>query len=179
MVKVLVTEEQFQRLMKKITEEASGYDDFDVMLQHGGASMEMLHDTLTDLIKVFRGIIKITSSENIEYIDFKENLEVAIDLISEIEDIMKTVFKDFTERKTITKGEILRRKLESFQEKLRIMISMGEELLSKENLIDKLIDLTGNLSRYIIDYAMELKNTDKTLRDRLDKFKPRPKSNLN
>ena len=92
---------------------------------------------------------------------------------------MKTVFKDFTERKTIRKGEILHRKLESFQEKLRTMVNMGEELLSKENLIDNLIDLTENIGGYIVDYAMELKNTDKTLRGRLDKFRPKPKTNLN
>jgi hypothetical protein len=179
MAKVLVTEEQFQMLMKRITEEAAGYDDFDVMFQHGGTSMGMLVDTLTDLSQVFKGIVQMTKSENIEYIDFKENLEVAIDLISEITNMMKTVFRDFTERKTIRKGEILHRKLESFQEKLRIMINMGEELLSKENLIDRLIDLTENLGGYIVDYAMELKNADKTLRGRLDKFRPRPKTDLN
>jgi len=179
MAKILVTEEQFQMLMKRITEEAAGYDDFDVMAQHGGTSMGILIDTLTDLTQVFKGIVKIASSENIEYIDFKENLEVAIDLISEIINIMKTVFKDFTERKTIRKGEILHRKLESFQEKLRTMVNMGEELLSKENLIDKLIDLTENIGGYIVDYAMDLKNTDKTLRGRLDKFRPKPKTDLN
>jgi hypothetical protein len=179
MAKILVTEEQFQMLMKRITEEAAGYDDFDVMLQHGGTSMGMLVDTLTDLSQVFKGIVQMTKSENIEYIDFKENLEVAIDLISEITKWMKTVFRDFTERKTIRKGEILHRKLESFQEKLRTMVNMGEELLSKENLIDKLIDLTENLGGYIVDYAMELKNADKTLKGRLDKFRPRPKTNLN
>jgi hypothetical protein len=179
MAKVLVTEEQFQMLMKRITEEAAGYDDFDVMHQHGGTSIGMLVDTLTDLSQVFKGIVQMTSSENIEYVDFKENLEVAIDLISEITDIMKTVFRDFTERKTIRKGELLNRKLESFQGKLRTMINMGEELLSKENLIDRLIDLTENLGEYIVDYAMELKNADKTLRGRLDKFRPRPKTNMN
>jgi hypothetical protein len=179
MAKILVTEEQFQVLMKRITEEAAGYDDFDVMAQHGGTSMGILVDTLTDLSQVFKGIVQMTSSENIEYIDFKENLEVAIDLISEIINMMKTVFRDFTERKTIRKGEILHRKLESFQEKLRTMVNMGEELLSKENLIDKLIDLTENLSRYIFDYAMELKTADKTLRGRLNKFRPRPKTNMN
>ena len=179
MAKILVTEEQFQVLMKRITEEAAGYDDYGVMAQHGGTSMGVLIDTLSDLSNVLRGIVNMTNSNNIEYIDLKENLETAIDLISEITQVMKIVFKDFTERKTIRKGEILHRKLESYQEKIRTMINMGEELLSKENLIHRLSELTENVSGYIVDYAMELKNTDKTLRGRLDKFRPRPKTNLN
>ena len=39
-------------------------------------------------------------------------------------------------------GKILHRKLESYQEKIRMMLGMGEELISKENIIDKLTDLT-------------------------------------
>ena len=118
MAKILVTEEQFQKLMKRITEEAAGYDDFNVMHQHGGASMGILIDNIKDLTGVFGGIVKMTKSNNIEYIDLKENLQLAIDLIYEIIDVMKITFKDFTERKTIMKGEILHRKLESYQEKI-------------------------------------------------------------
>ena len=65
MAKILVTEEQFQVLMKRITEEAAGYDDFDVMAQHGGTSMGILIDTLTDLTQVFKGIVKIAKTLNI------------------------------------------------------------------------------------------------------------------
>ena len=179
MAKILVTEEQFQMLMKRITEEAAGYDDFDVMAQHGGKSMGVLIDTLSDLSNVLRGIVNITNSSNIEYIDLKENLETAIELISEITQIMKIVFKDFTERKTIRKGEILHRKLESYQEKIRMMINMGEELLSKENLINRLSELTDNVSKYTVDYATELESSHKRFSKRLNIGKPRPKTDLN
>jgi hypothetical protein len=179
MVKILVTEEQFQKLMKKITEEAAGYDDYNVMHQHGGASMSILIDTIRDLTEVFSGIVKMTRSSNIEYTDLKENLQLAIDLISEIMDVMKITFKDFTERKTIMKGEILHRKLESYQEKIRTMINMGEELLSKESLIERLIDLTLNVGKYMTDYTMELEKTHNRFTNRFDKFKPRPKTDMN
>lgn len=103
MAKILVTEEQFQRLMKRITEEAAGYDDFEVMAQHGGKSMGVLIDTLSDLSNVLEGIVNMTKSTNIEYVDLRENLNIAIELISEITQVMNIVFKDFTERKTIRK----------------------------------------------------------------------------
>lgn len=179
MAKILVTEEQFKILMKRITEEAAGYDDFDVMAQHGGKSMGVLIDTLTDLSNVLRGIVNMTNSNNIKYIDLKENLEAAIDLISEIIQVMKIVFKDFTERKTIRKGEILHRKLESYQEKIRTMINMGEELLSKENLIYRLSELTENVSEYTVDYANELQSSHKRFSKRLNIGKPKPKTDLN
>jgi len=179
MAKILVTEEQFQKLMKRITEEAAGYDDYNIMHQHGGASMGILIDNIKDLTGVFGGIVKMTKSNNIEYIDLKENLQLAIDLIYEIIDVMKITFKDFTERKTIMKGEILHRKLESYQEKIRTMINMGEELLSKENLIERLTDLTLNVGKYMTDYTMELYKTQNRFTNRLDKFRPRPKTDLN
>lgn len=179
MAKILVTEEQFQRLMKRITEEAAGYDDFEVMAQHGGKSMGVLIDTLSDLSNVLEGIVNMTKSTNIEYVDLRENLNIAIELISEITQVMNIVFKDFTERKTIRKGEILHRKLESYQEKIRMMINMGEELISKENLINKLTDLTENLGQYTIDYANELQSSHKRFSKRLNIGKPRPKTDLN
>ena len=179
MAKILVTEEQFQRLMKRITEEAAGYDDFGVMAQHGGASMRVLIDSITDLSQVLRGIVHMLKSENIEYVDLKENLYLTIDLISEINGAMDIVFKDFTEREVIKTGKILHRKLESYQEKIRMMLDMGEELISKENIIDKLTDLTMNVHRAMTDYAAELKVADIRFQVRTNKGKPRPKTDWN
>jgi hypothetical protein len=179
MAKILVTEEQFQRLMKRITEEAAGYDDFSVMAQHGGASMKVLIDSITDLSQVLRGIVHMLKSQNIEYIDLKENLSLAIELISEINMAMGIVFKDFTEREVIKTGKILHRKLESYQEKIRMMLDMGEELFSKESIIDKLIDLTTNVHRAMTDYAAELKVADTRFQVRTNKGRPRPKTDFN
>lgn len=175
----ILTESQVKRLVENLDEEAAGYDDFDTMLNHGGKSMSILIDTLSDLSNVFEGIVNITNSNNIEYIDLKENLDTAIELISEIIQVMKIVFKDFTERKTIRKGEILHRKLESYQEKIRTMINMGEELLSKENLIDRLSELTENVGKYIIDYTGELEKSHNRFSKRLNISKPRPKTDMN
>jgi len=177
MAKILVTEEQYQRLIKKITEEAAGYDDYNVMAQHGGTSMRVLIDTFTDLSQVLRGIVHMLKSENIEYVDLKENLYLAIDLISEINSAMDIVFKDFTERELIKLGKILHRKLESYQEKIRMMLDMGEELISKESIIEKLGQLTMNVHRAMTNYAAELKVTDIKFQVRIDKG--RPKTDLN
>lgn len=152
-----------------MTEEAAGYDDFYIMNQHGGKSMALLVDTLSDLLNVFKGISSMLNSDNIEYIDLRENLMAAIDLITEINDVMKIIFKDFTDREVIKSGEIMHRKLESYQEKIRMLINMGEELLSKENLLDKLYAMTENLGEFIVDYSDKLRNADKTFRTRLTK----------
>lgn len=177
--KFILTESQIKRLVENLDEEAAGYDDFDTMFQHGGKSMGILIDTLSDLSNVFKGISNMIYSNNIEYVDLKENLEAAVELISEIIQVMKIVFKDFTERETIKKGEILHRKLESYQEKIRMMINMGEELLSKENLINRLLDLTENVGEYIVDYANELQSSHKRFGSRLDKYKPNRRPDMN
>jgi hypothetical protein len=175
----ILTESQVKRLVENLDEEAAGYDDFDTMLNHGGKSMGILVDTMTDLSKVFRGITSMLRSENIEYIDLRENLKEAIDLITEIIDVMKIVFRDFTEKETIKYGEILHRKLESYQEKIRTMVNMGEELLDKERLMDRLADLTQNVLKHLTDYATSLKVSDIKFQIRLDKHKPNKKSDMN
>lgn len=175
----ILTESQVKRLVENLDEEAAGYDDFDTMYQHGGKSMGILVDTTTDLSNVFRGITSMLKSENIEYIDLRENLKEAIDLITEIIDVMKIVFRDFTEKETIKYGEILHRKLESYQEKIRTMVNMGEELLDKERLMDRLADLTQNVLKHLTDYAASLKVSDIKFQIRLDKHKPNKKSDMN
>jgi hypothetical protein len=179
MAKILVTEEQFQMLMKRITEEAAGYDDFNVMGLHATQSMKVLVDSLTDLSQVLRGVVHMLKSEHIEYIDLRENLYLVIELISEINMAMDIVFKDFTERKVIKTGKILHRKLESYQEKIRMMLDMGEELISKENIIDKLTDLTMSVHRAMTDYAAELKVADIKFKNTVERGRPRPKTDLN
>lgn len=177
MAKILVTEKQFERIIKGLTEATSGYDDFNIMGQHAGASIGILVDSLTDLSQVLRGIIYMIKSENIEYIDLSENLKLAIGLISEINGVMEIVFDDFTEKEVIRYGKILHRKLESYQEKIRMMVDMGEELMSKETIINKLAELTMTVYRAMTDYAAELKVADIKFQVKLDKGKP--KTDLN
>jgi hypothetical protein len=179
MAKILVTEEQFQMLMKRITEEAAGYDDYGIMDQHATQSMKILTESITDLSQVLRGVVHMLKSENIEYVDLKENLYLVIELISEINTAMDIVFKDFTEREVIKTGKILHRKLESYQEKIRMMLDMGEELISKENIIDKLTDLTMSVHRAMTDYVAELKVADIGFQIKSKKGRPKPKTNLN
>jgi hypothetical protein len=177
--KVILTESQLKRVMILMTEEVAGYDDFHIMYQHGGKSMSILLDTLNDLLQVFKGISTMLNSDNIEYINLKENLMVAIDLITEINDVTKIVFNDFTDREVIKSGEIMHRKLESYQEKIRMMVNMGEELLSKENLLDKLEVMTENVTNSMSDYAMKLSRSAKTFERRLKKGRDQKNPDFN
>lgn len=177
--KLIITEKQLSRLIDRIDEEAAGYDDYEQMYQHGGKSMRILIDAINDLTNVFKGIGHMLGSENIEYIDLMENLKLAIDLISEINTVTEIVYQDFTDKDVIRTGDILNRKLESFQEKLRMLANMGEELLSKEDLLEKLSSAASNVLNYLEDYADKLKSADTTFKTRLEKGKPFRRSNWN
>jgi hypothetical protein len=131
--------------------------------------MDILSDNLKDLAIVFRGIVQIMKSENINYINLKENLKEAIDLINTINQITNIVFKDFTDKDVIESGKKLSRKLESYQDKVRMLINMGKELLSKETLLDKLDSLTQVVLRDVNEYAYKLKDSEMTFRKRLEK----------
>jgi hypothetical protein len=177
--KILLSESQINRLVENLEEEAAGYDDFNVMGQHGGKSITMLVDTSQDLSSIFKGILSMLMSENIEYIDLKENLIEAIDLIEEVNMLTKIVFRDFTDKKTIMKGKIMHRKLESYQEKIRTLVGMGEEILDRESLMERLYDLTDDVLNYVRDYTVTLLNANKTLMGRLEKGKSNRKSDMN
>jgi hypothetical protein len=92
---------------------------------------------------------------------------------------MKTVFKDFTDSEVVKKGKLLGRALESYQEKLITFIDMGEELVTKDMLLDKLTVLTGVVVKRTEDYAVELSKYEKKFKDRLEFGKDEPKSNFN
>jgi hypothetical protein len=178
-IKFILTETQVKKLVESLNEEAAGYDDFNVMNQHGTKSMTILSDTLQDLTYVFSGIKTMLSSKNIDISDLKKNLYEAIELIDEINMTTKIVFKDFTDRKTIMKGEIMHRKLESYQEKIRLMAGMDEELLDKESLMKRLYTITTNILNYVKDYATSLYDANTTFTNRVEKGKPNRKSDMN
>lgn len=178
--KIHITESQFKRLMKTITEAVSGYDDFHIMFQHEGKSLSLLLDTLKDLTQVFKGIEGMLISDTIEYTDLKENFKTAIDLIGEIKQIMKVVFKDSAERKLIRKGELLLRGLESYQEKLRTTFAFERgDVFSDDDLKTRLVDLTVSVAQKLENYAYELQNTAFKFRDTIEKHRDKRNPNMN
>jgi hypothetical protein len=77
------------------------------------------------------------------------------------------------------KGKIMHRKLESYQEKIRTLVGMGEEILDRESLMERLYDLTDDVLNYVRDYTVTLLNANKTLMGRLEKGKSNRKSDMN
>jgi hypothetical protein len=177
--KILVTENQLKNLVLNISEEAAGYDDFDVMYQHGGVSIGTLVETLKDLALIFKSIGLMIRSKNLEYVDLIENLKESVGLIDEISKITNVVFKDFTDKEVVKTGKILNRKLESYQEKVTMLIRMGDELLSRKTLLEKLAEYTKIVLEYINDYAFKLKDSEITFRKRLEKGKPFKRPDMN
>lgn len=170
--KILISEKQFRNLVNYISEDAVGYDDYNQMFHHGFKSVNMLMGILSDLVQVFKGIFNICNNTEISYIDLVENLRLAIDLIYEYLDASKTILQDFTDKKTITLGGILHRKLESYQDKIRSLINMGEELVNKDTLIQRLLDMTDSLLDSVTEYGETLNNAATTIQNRLDIGKP-------
>jgi hypothetical protein len=118
-------------------------------------------------------------SKNLEYVDLIENLKETVGLIDEISKITNVVFKDFTDKEVIKTGKILNRKLESYQEKVTMLIRMGDELLSRKTLLEKLAEYTKIVLEYINDYAFKLKDSEITFRKRLEKGKPFKRPDMN
>jgi hypothetical protein len=176
---IKLTESELKTVITKIIEQAAGYDDFQVMYHHGGIGLKALMTTLKDLLSVLKSIIMIIESDSLEYNTIVELLSKATDIISDINSVMKTVFKDFTDREVIKKGKLLGRALESYKEKLFTFMDMGEELVTKDILLDKLIVLTDTVVKRTEDYAIELSKYEKIFKDRLEFGKDEPKSNFN
>lgn len=178
--KIQITESQLERLMKTITEVASGYDDHYTMYLHGGKSLEVLIDTLRDLVLIFTGINSMLMSDNIEYADLKENFKSARNLIGEISKIMSVVFRDFTDRRVIKKGKILLRTLESYQERIKTTFSFNPDDLFEDNqLKERLIMLTASLANKLEDYALELQSSAASFKEIVQKGRDKRNPNMN
>ena len=176
---IKLTESELKTIITRIIEQAAGYDDFQVMYHHGGIGLNALMTTLKDLLSVLRSIVMIIESDSLEYNTIGKLLYRATDLISNINIVMKTVFKDFTDSEVVKKGKLLGRALESYQEKLITFIDMGEELVTKDMLLDKLTMLTDIVVKRTDDYAVELSKYGRTFKSRLEFGKDEPKGNFN
>ena len=176
---IKLTESELKSVITKIVEQAAGYDDFQVMNHHGRISLRALITTLSDLLSVFRSIMNIIDSESLEYNTIVGLLYKAIGIITDINSVMGVVFKDFTDRDVVRKGKLLGRALESYQEKLITFMDMGEELVTKDMLLTKLVELTDIVTIKTKEYAIELTNYQKRFKSRIDFGKDEPKSNFN
>jgi hypothetical protein len=176
---IKLTESELKTVITRIIEQAAGYDDFQVMYHHGGIGLNALMTTLKDLLSLLRSIIMIIESDSLEYNTIVELLSKATDIISDINSVMKTVFKDFTDREVIKKGKLLGRALESYKEKLFTFMDMGEELVTKDMLLTKLVELTDIVTIKTKEYAIELTNYQKRFKSRIDFGKDEPKGSFN
>lgn len=176
---IKLTESELNSVIRKIVEQAAGYDDFQVMYHHGRISLKALITTLSDLLSVFRSIMTIIDSESLEYNTIVGLLYKAIGITTDINSVMGIVFKDFTDRDVVRKGKLLGRALESYQEKLITFMDMGEELVTKDMLLTKLIELTDIVTIKTKEYAIELANYEKRFKSRIDFGKDEPKGNFN
>jgi len=171
--KYQITEEQFSNLMRNLTEIAAGYDDFEVMSQHVGKSMNHFLSLLNDLMTTLGALKMALRDDDVSIRDIADYSEEVFDVINNMNEIMERVFRDFTEKELITKGKILMRKLESFTEKLRTILFYKEENLDNRTAKENITKALNSLAKYIQDYVYELRTTHEMFGSRIQKNKPK------
>jgi hypothetical protein len=172
--KYIVSENQFSMLMKKLTEDVAGYDDFFTMSRHAGMSMGNLISLLNDLMMILSEIKMYLHTEDVSYREI-ENLTSEGDLkIDEIKRLMMLIFKDFTEKETIRKGKILVKKLTGFQKMIKMLNHYGPQVFDGESGVkEKLENSLKSLGTSLLDYAKELRTSHENISGTLQRHKPK------
>ena len=170
--KILITENQLKRLVETISEEAAGFDDFNQMFTHGAVNTKQLLDNLKDLENVFGALVDTTGSEHLTYVDLRQTLDAALSLIEEFNEISKRLIQDYTDKQVVVKGEILHRKLESYQDKIMTIFGHSRQNFPMDKLKYKIDELTDPVLEAIEEFQIVLKKSDKNIKNTL--FKNRP-----
>jgi hypothetical protein len=171
--KYQITEEQFSNLMRNLTEIAAGYDDFFVMSQHAGKSMEQFLNLLNDLMSTLGALKMVLKDDDVSINDVEDYSEEVFDVIGNMSQTMKRLFRDFTEKELILKGKILMRKLESFTEKMRTVLHYKEETFNDKDAKKNITNFINGLRKYLEDYIEELRTTHERFGSRIQKNKPK------
>lgn len=177
--KIRITEEQFSKLLSHINEIAAGSDDFGIMAQHTGKAMSALHTSIKDLIHLFQGIERLLSFDDIEYVDLRENLIEVVDIIDELNDVFRIILIDLTERRLARKLIPLKRSLNAIQEKIRQILFLGPEIISKEKALSELRKLSANTIEKLAEFIDEHRSTHEKLLDLFKRTAPKPKNDFN
>ena len=170
--KILITENQLKKLVETISEEAVGYDDFDQMFGHGAINTKKLLDNLKDLENVFNALVSTTGSEHLSYVDLRQTLDAAISLIEEFNEISKRLIQDYPDKEVTVKGEILHRKLESYQDKIMTIFNHPRQNFPIDKLAYKIDELTDPVLEALEEFQIVLKKSYKNIKNIL--FKNRP-----
>jgi hypothetical protein len=163
---IIISEEQLKILVSRLDEMIAGYDDYHTMFQHAGKSMSELMDQLQQLMIAFNNLSEFMYEENYLGDDFVEAIKDALTQIYEFNDISEMIFKDFSEKEVVKNGEILLRKLESFQEKAMMFIEMYKhdsiDLKKLVSLIaikiDDIVEFVRNYRNAIVDSDTKFQN---------------------
>lgn len=153
--KIIISEEQLKILVNRLDEMIAGYDDYPTMFQHAGKSMSELMDQLQQLMIAFNNLSEFMYEENYLGDDFVDAIKDALTQIYEFNEISEMIFKDFSEKEVVKNGEILLRKLESFQEKAIMFIEMYKH--NSINL-EKLVSLIGIKINDIVEFVRNYRN---------------------
>jgi hypothetical protein len=178
-MRIKITESQYGRLETLISEIAAGSDDFGIRARHTGKGMGILHEKIEDLVHLFKGVERLLTFDDIEYIDLRENLIEVIDIIDEINDVFRIVLIDFTEKRLAKTLKGLKRGLTKLQEKIRQVIILGPEIISKEKVLSELRRVTLITIEKLAEFIDEHKSTHENLRDLFKKRGPKPKEDFN
>lgn len=177
--KIIITEKQLSKLIDNLNEIAAGYDDYQIMWDHSKTTFGVLTVALDELIEIFKSIATVLNDPDLEYEELRELFYNAVKLIGRVYPHITEVLEDFTDKDLILSGDILSRKLKSYQEKLVKVLNMGYELINKEQLIDKLREYTTDSWKNVKDFANKFDNAEGIIVNRVYKNRPKADEDLN
>jgi len=157
---ILLSENQLKKLIYKIIKEVrGGYDDYNVMASHAESSMRPMIESLSDLTMALLGLIQLIEflDDPIGSKDFYEAAFAFNELVDEFKFANRIIYKDFSEDSVINKGKKLIKKLDTLQENLRRIESLGRDFFESNQ------DFKVKFRNYVIDVFESIKDYDQEL----------------
>lgn len=163
---IIISEEQLKILVNRLDEMIAGYDDYPTMFQHVGKSMSELMDQLQQLMIAFNNLSEFMYEENYLGDDFVEAIKDALSQINEFNQVTKTIFRDFSEKEVVKNGEILSRKLESFEEKAMMFIEMyNYDSINLKKLVSLIAIKINDIVEFVRNYRNAIVDSDTKFQD--------------
>lgn len=156
-----------RRIIKEeLLKEVGGYDDPTVMGRHAGHVMEILSNSYNDLTNTLQGLANaimdgVPKSELVTFLDeTSHNIELLVNVI-------KNVTSDFTEDDLVDKAKMIVKSLNSFKQKIGVLINFTDAMGNDEEFIERVKEFLMGLIPSLQEYGEQLRITNKVFADRL------------
>ena len=146
--------------------EVGGYDSPDIMGRHAGYVMGNIRSSITAFSIALEALARNLTRGDIDKNEILGELDSLLDSLSELTLMLREVLSDFTEDDIILAGDVLRRKLSSFERRVRSLKGMGFDY-TKDQLIEEVNKALRLLVPDLNDFIQSIITVDKRFTQRL------------